>query len=109
MTARLPQIIGSYVEAYNRRDQKAAANCFSKNAVVHDEGMEHRGKEAIGEWIGATTEKYRPLLTVGAIEGAGGETVVAMTVSGSFPGSPVTLAFHFALENNTIVRLDIVP
>jgi hypothetical protein len=36
-----------------------------------------------------------------------GKTIVATKVSGSFPGSPITLDFVFRLENGKIASLDI--
>jgi hypothetical protein len=30
--------------------------CFSESAVVHDEGENHSGKKAIGEWIDKSTK-----------------------------------------------------
>ena len=108
MSSQLPKVIASYVEAYNSRDEKAALAGFSDSAVVQDEGKDHRGRKAIGEWIHETISKYQPRLTPDRAEVADAETVVAMTVSGNFPGSPVTLGFHFKLERDRISALNIV-
>lgn len=108
MSAKLPETVQAYVEAYNARNREAAVACFSENALVHDEGKEHRGHRAIGEWIGETLEKYRPLLTPGKFEGGDRKPVLAVTVSGSFPGSPITLAFRFTIESGRIAELNIV-
>lgn len=108
MSAKLPKTVQTYVEAYNARNREAAVACFSENALVHDEGKDHRGRKAIGEWIGETSGKYQPILSPGKAEGGDQQPVVAMTVSGNFPGSPVTLAFHFTIENGRIAGLDIV-
>lgn len=43
MTITLPKIIETYVLAKNAHDIKNTLACFSKNAVVHDEGQEMRG------------------------------------------------------------------
>jgi hypothetical protein len=108
MSAKLPKTVQTYVGAYNARNREAALACFSDDALVHDEAKDHRGRKAIAEWLGETLEKYQPHLTPGKVEGSDQKPVVAMTVSGSFPGSPVTLAFHFTIENGRIAGLNIV-
>lgn len=108
MSSQLPEVIASYVEAYNSRDEKAALASFSDSAVVQDEGKDHRGRKAIGAWMDETIAKYQPQLAPGRVEVGNAETVVAMTVSGNFPGSPVTLAFHFTMEKSRISGLNVV-
>ena len=109
MSTKLPKNVAAYVEAYNARNPEAAAACFSEDALVHDEGKDHRGRKAIGDWIGETIQKYQPLLSPGKVEGSDRNPEVAVTVSGSFPGSPVTLRFQFTMENDRIAELNIVP
>lgn len=109
MSAKLPKTVQTYVEAYNARNHEAAAACFSENALVHDEGKDYRGRKAIGAWIGETIGKYQPLLAPVDFEEKGKETVVSMTVSGQFPGSPVELAFHFTFDSGRITSLRITP
>jgi len=109
MSTKLPKVVAAYVEAYNARNREAAVACFSEEALVHDEGKDHRGRKAIREWIGETIERYQPLLSPGKIEGSDRNPVVAVTVSGSFPGSPVTLSFHFTIEEGRIAELKIAP
>ena len=105
--SRLPKAVATYIEAYNSRNRDLAAACFADDALVHDEARDHRGRADIAEWIGETIEKYRPTLTPGTVDERDGQPVVAMTVSGSFPGSPVTLAFHFRIERGRIAGLNI--
>jgi ketosteroid isomerase-like protein len=108
MTIQLPKSIASYVDAYNARDARRAVACFSEDAVVQDEGKDHRGRKAIGDWIEETIGKYGPRFKAGNVEQSDSEIVVAMTVSGFFPGSPVNLAFHFTIDNDRIAALNIV-
>jgi hypothetical protein len=42
-----------------------------------------------------------------SIKHGAAEIVVAVEVSGTFDGSPVTLDYHFAIENDKIVSLAI--
>ena len=108
MSKPLPKVMASYIEAYNSRDEKTALASFSDSALVHDEGKDHRGRKAIGAWLHETLEKYQPRLAPGHVDVGDAETVVSMTVSGNFPGSPVTLAFHFVMEKDRISELNVV-
>ena len=108
MSSPVPKAIASYIEAYNSRDEKTALASFSEDALVHDEGKDHRGRKAIGAWLHETLEKYQPRLTAGPVTVEDAETVVSMTVSGNFPGSPLTLAFHFRMEKETIAGLKVL-
>jgi len=109
VTIQIPKPIATYVDAHNSRDLNAALACFIETAVVHDEGHEHRGRKAIGEWLRTTMEKYQPRLDAGKVEETEPVTVLAMTVSGTFPGSPVRLAFRFVIADGRIAELAIVP
>ena len=101
----LPRIIQKYVEASNRHDVNSILSCFSDEAVVEDEGETLRGKKAIEGWIGKTIEKYKFQFKPLSAKGDGAKVVVAMEVSGTFDGSPVTLDYHFAIENDQIRSL----
>src|SRR6266446_4198972 len=95
MTIKLPGIIINYVDASNEHDVKSILSCFSDDAVVSDERETHRGKKKIEAWIVKTIEKYRfQFKPLGAKEDKA-EVVVSIEVSGTFPGSPVTLDYHF--------------
>jgi hypothetical protein len=109
MPDQLPKVIATYLAAYNARDRKVAVDCFLEAAAVHDEGRIHHGRKAIGEWFDETIGKYQPVLGVGTIEEDDKEITVAVTVSGSFPGSPVQLHFRFSRKNGKIAELVIAP
>jgi len=47
MRPKLPDVIGSYIEASNGRDGERFEALFTQDAVVHDEGQEHRRLPAI--------------------------------------------------------------
>jgi ketosteroid isomerase-like protein len=98
-------IIQCYVDASNAHDVKAIVACFTDDAVVGDENATHRGKSGIERWATETIDNYKfqfkPLTT----EQRANETVVSVEVSGSFPGSPVTLDYHFTVANEKISSL----
>ena len=107
MAIELPHIIQRYVDSSNRHDVPSILSCFSGDAVVHDEGATLHGKKAIGGWITKTIEKYKFQFNPLSIKQDAAEIVVAVEVSGTFEGSPVTLDYHFGIEKNKIVSLAI--
>lgn len=80
---------------------------FTDDAVVRDEARRHRGILAIHDWRVETMKRTpftaRPL----AVEQHDGEFVVPAEVTGSFPGSPLTLTHRFALRDGRIAALEI--
>jgi ketosteroid isomerase-like protein len=107
MAIKLPHIIQNYVDSSNRHDVQSILSCFSDNAAVRDEGETLHGKTAIEGWIVATIEKYKFQFKPLAIKDEDAEIVLAVEVSGTFDGSPVTLDYHFAIEKDNIVSLAI--
>lgn len=107
MNLELPPIIQKYVEASSQHDVKSILACFSDEAVVHDEGETLRGKNAIDSWIVKTIEKYKFQFKPVSLKEDDTSVIVAIEVSGTFPGTPVTLDYHFVLEGNKILSLTI--
>ena len=107
MAIKLPGPISDYINASNAHDVKSILACFSDDAVVHDEGETLHGKQAIEGWIVKTIEKYKFQFKPLRINGHGPEVVIAVEVSGTFGGSPVTLDYHFTVENEKILSLTI--
>jgi ketosteroid isomerase-like protein len=104
---KLPPLIQNYIAASNAHDVKSILACFSDDAVVRDENAAHRGKIEIEHWITTTIEKYKfQFKPLGASNGDV-EPIVTVEVSGTFPGSPVTLAYHFKIDNDSISSLSI--
>ena len=88
---KLPRIIKNYVNASNKYDVQSILSCFSDDAFVHDEGKEFRGKKTIEGWIVKTIEKYKFHFEPLTIKDDNVEVIVAVEVSGTFDGSPVSL------------------
>jgi ketosteroid isomerase-like protein len=107
MTIKLPHIIQSYVDSSNQHDVQSILSCFSDDAVVHDEAETLHGRKAIKDWITKTIEKYRFRFKPLSIKDDSAEIVVAVEVSGTFDGSPVTLDYHFMIESDKILSLTI--
>jgi len=104
---KLPVVIDNYIRASNAHDVKSILSCFSEDAVVRDERETLRGKKAIEGWIAKTIEKYKFQFKPLSLKEDDVEVIVSVEVSGTFPGSPVTLDYHFKIENEKILSLAI--
>jgi hypothetical protein len=107
MPVKLPPLIQRYIDASNAHDVKSILGCFADDAVVRDENAAHRGKIDIGQWIATTIEKYKFQFKPLSSQERGTETVVSVEVSGTFPGSPIVLDYHFGIASNKIISLTI--
>jgi hypothetical protein len=88
---------------------EAVAQCFTDGAVVIDERQEYLGRTAIARWKAEASAKFRYSVERRGVNVSGNQTTVTGQVTGDFPGSPVELQYHFTLEGDKIVRLEIAP
>lgn len=105
----LPSSIARYFEGANAKDADQASSLFAEDAVVHDEGRDHVGRPLIREWVQDTIDRYATKLVVEGVSESSDATMVVVHMSGSFPGSPVTVRFLFQLADGLITHLDIKP
>jgi hypothetical protein len=103
----LPEVITALINAQASFDSVQYAKCFSDTAVVLDESEEHEGRESIQKWFASTSEKYQSVLKPFAYTGNGDNGMLTSEVSGTFPGSPIVLKFHFTFANELIEKLEI--
>ena len=101
----LPLVIQRYIDASNAYDVKAIVDCFAADATVRDENATRHGKIDIRCWATETIEKYKFHFKPLSADERGAETIVSVEVSGSFPGSPITLDYHFSIANDKIQSL----
>jgi hypothetical protein len=106
-TTRLPAAVTRYLEAANRFEATAAADCFTTDASVHDEDHDYAGREDIITWVAETSRKYRPAFTLMSATVNGDDVSLLVAVSGQFPGSPVTLDYQLRLSGGKISTLTI--
>jgi ketosteroid isomerase-like protein len=104
---KLPSLITDFVKAENSRDSSAVVACFAEDAVVQDEGCEMRGLLAIKEWSDKSFEKFQFDIAPTGLGETGDKTVLTATVTGNFPGSPVSLDFIFVIKGDKIAALSI--
>ena len=108
MYTKLPQVIATYMLAQNDNDSDKLITCFKDNAVVHDDGMEMRGTNAIKEWVDMSNEKYQFTTEVTGLVKRDEDTIVTGMLTGNFEGSPVSLDYHFTLNGDKIAMLSIL-
>jgi hypothetical protein len=101
----LPLVIQRYIDASNTHDERAIVDCFTDDAAVRDENTTRHGKIDIGRWATETIEKYKFQFKPLSADKRGAETILSVEVSGSFPGSPITLDYHFGIANDKIQSL----
>jgi len=101
----LPPVIQTYIGASNAHDMKGIVDCFADDAVVRDENAIRHGKTDIERWAAETIRKYKFQFKLLRADVRGAETILSVEVSGSFPGSPVTLDYHFTIANDKIQSL----
>ena len=103
----LPPLIQRYIDASNTHDVKSILSCFNDNAVVRDENETHHGKIGIGLWITTTIQKYNFHFKPLGSQERENETIVSVEVSGTCPGSPISLDYHFTIARDKIGSLTI--
>jgi hypothetical protein len=132
----VPTVISTYLAAKLGSEVDTILDCFTDDALVHDEGKDHLGRVAIRAWLGELASKYtltyrvlgahRWPATAPATPAATAPTAAPPTtaptatapttaaalrveVAGNFPGSPVVLHQHFSLAGDRIAALTICP
>ncbi len=103
----LPKPLGAYYAAANEQNSEVFLACFADDALVHDEGKTHNGRDDIAAWNAAAIEKYNCQYEVLKCVKAPYGVDVTAKVSGTFPGSPIDLTYKFVLEDNLIIELGI--
>ena len=93
------------MSASNIHDVDAILACFSDEATVRDENETVHGKSVIKGWIAKTIEKYAFHFEPLRIHQDDNEATVSVKVSGTFPGSPVTLDYSFTITDDKISSL----
>jgi len=105
----LPAPIAAYVAAQNAHDAPALAALFTEDALVHDEAADRRGRAAIQAWMEHAIASYAMTLAPQHFDQRPDGGVLTGAVSGTFPGSPITLRHDFTLMQNKIATLSITP
>ena len=84
--------IKRYFELATQPDTDAYFAQFTDDAVVEDEGKERHGIAEIRAWRTGVPRVHYDVLDV---DRRGNGALARVAISGTFPGSPVTLTFEF--------------
>ena len=109
MNTNVPSLVATYLAAEKAKDTEMLGRCFREDAVVRDEGREHRGVAAIKAWHREVNANFRYVVEPLEASVGGPTVVVRARVEGDFPGSPVELRFNFTVSENRIVSLEVAP
>jgi ketosteroid isomerase-like protein len=104
MPAKLHPTLEAFVKAQNDHDTEALLQCFTRDALVHDEGRDYRGVAAIRAWNDDVIQKYRLSMEVRHVVERGDEIKVTSLVSGNFDGSPAELTYLFRIRDGKIAE-----
>ena len=107
MFSKLPKPITDYLDADKAKDADRLALCFAGDALVHDEGRDYRGRDAIRSWKQETKGKYKYVVELLDASVTDKTTKLRARLTGDFPGSPVELYYTFTVANDKIITLDI--
>ena len=107
MLLKLPAPVLTYLAAEKAKNPEMLAFCFADDALVHDEGQDHRGIDAIKAWKKAADAKYTYVLEPLNASVTEKSVVVRARLTGNFPGSPVERDHRFTLANGKITSLEI--
>lgn len=102
----LPKAVADLVKAQNDFDSVAYAKCFTETAVVFDEGKTHEGRKEIESWINKANKKYQAVMK--PIDYSETEHTLKTEISGTFPGSPIIMTYHYEFDDGLIQSLRII-
>src|SRR5258708_18095140 len=100
MSLRLPKPIALYFDAENAGRPDDLTACVAADARVFDERRTYDGLAAIKAWKAETKAKYNHTVEPLATEERDGRIVVKSRLTGTFPGSPITVEFAFEVRDD---------
>jgi hypothetical protein len=107
----LPKVIKNFIIASNKPNQDDFVDSFADNAIVVDEGKEHRGKLAIKKWSNNHFD-VNVTLDPRTVNQVGDEIIVTCKLSGDYDKTglpdPLLLDFHFQINEGKIINLSII-
>lgn len=103
----LPKVLTDLIKAQNEFDAVTYANLFSETAEVFDEGKTHKGRLEIERWIDHSNKNYQAVMKPLEHTANGTKSILTAECSGTFPGSPITLKFHFDIVDEQIQHLKV--
>jgi len=107
--AGIASTLASFVKANNDRDADSVTACFSKDAVVYDDGQIMRGAEEIRQWIAELFRKFQYVVAPTNVRELENGEILTATINGNFPGARVSLDYHCRTLGDKIDVMIIQP
>lgn len=104
----LPSPLQAYFEADRDSEPARLLAAFGPDAVVLDEGRTYQGHDAIAAWRRKAKSEYAYAVEPLDVERQDDRAIVRARVTGTFPGSPVTLIYRFRIADGLISALEIM-
>ena len=101
--------LASFVKANNDRDIDSGTVCFSKDAIVYDDGQIMRGVDEIREWIAQLFRQFQYVVAPTKVRELTNGAVLTATITGNFPGGQVSLDYHCRSLGDKIDVMVILP
>jgi uncharacterized protein YbjT (DUF2867 family) len=107
--AGIASTLASFVKANNDRDTDSVAACFSRGAVVHDDGQIMRGTDEIRQWVAELFRKFQYVVAPTNVRELENGAILTATITGNFPGALVSLDYHCRTLGDKIDVMIIQP
>jgi NAD(P)-dependent dehydrogenase (short-subunit alcohol dehydrogenase family) len=107
--ARIPSTLASFLKANNDRDIESVTACFAKDAVVYDDGQIMRGADDIRQWIARLFRQFQYVVAPTAVSESTNGAILTATITGNFPGTRVSLDYHYKTLGDKIDIMVILP
>lgn len=105
----LPKPVVAFINATNKLNPEEWIASFAEGAILNDEAIEHRGKDAIRKWSDEQFIGAKLTLATNEVVQIDDQTVVNFTISGDFSAygitAPIPLDFYFTLSGDKIKYL----
>ncbi len=107
--AGIVSTLANFVKANNDRNIDSVTACYSKDAVVYDDGQIMRGTDEIRQWIAGLFQKFQYVVTTTSVRGATNGAILTATIIGNFPGGHVSLDYHCRTLGDKFEVMVILP
>lgn len=99
------------MDSINSNDSSVLGTCIAIDAHIHDAGENNHinGLDAIKKWRSKSNGEFNLKSEIIKFEEKYGITIVTSVASGNFPSSPHVFYYFFAVEDDLITNIEIVP
>lgn len=104
MNYEIPNIITTFLNAFNSQNEQTFMNCLTEDAYVHDAGRDILGTKAIQHWINTEAFAYNVQMRFDSAKKYDNDHILTLKMSGDYDKKlapyPTYMDFHFTLANN---------